>query len=152
MVKRVVLGSTTAVLARHAPCPVAIVPSASLPTGGESIVAGVDGSGRSIAVAQVAARLAEGLGLRLVLAAVGPSAERALAAVADAPGERITAEGSPAEALAALGRSHGAQFLVVGSRGLSPLRAAVLGSTSRALVQLADRAVVVVPDLQIAVG
>jgi nucleotide-binding universal stress UspA family protein len=152
MVERVLLGSTTAALARDAPCPVAIVPSDSQPAGGETVVAGVDGSGRSVAVARVAALLAERLGLRLVLAAVGAAEdalEPAIAAAADiapdAPREAISADGSPAGVLADLGRSHSAQLLVVGSRGLSPLRAAILGSTSSALVQRADRAVVVVP-------
>jgi nucleotide-binding universal stress UspA family protein len=161
LVARMVLGSTTAVLARRAPCPVVVVPSGSSSAAGETVVAGVDGSERSIAVARVAGLLADRLGLRLVLAAVGPAVaedalERALAAAAeiaaDAPREGITADGSPAKVLAALGRSHSARLLVVGSRGLSPLRAAVLGSTSTALVQRADRVVVVVPDLQVAVG
>jgi nucleotide-binding universal stress UspA family protein len=156
MVERVMLGSTTAVLARRAPCPVAIVPAESPPLEGDTIVAGIDGSGRSIHVARVAALLAHRLGLRLVLAAVGPAAgedavepalEAAAEVAADIPREGITADGSPAEVLAALGRSLSAQLLVVGSRGLGPIRAAVLGSTSSALVEHADRAVVVVPDL-----
>jgi nucleotide-binding universal stress UspA family protein len=160
MVERVVLGSTTAALARHAPCPVAILPSGAPPAAGETILVGIDGSERSPVVARVAALFAHRLGLRLVLAAVRPAAgedalEPALAAaadMADTPREAITAEGSPAETLAALGRSHSAQFIVVGSRGLGPLRAAVLGSTSSALVQIADRAMIVVPERQDAVG
>jgi hypothetical protein len=52
----------------------------------------------------VAARLAERLGLRLVLAAVGPDAEEALAAATEiSPWEAITADGSPAEVLGGAG-------------------------------------------------
>jgi nucleotide-binding universal stress UspA family protein len=84
MVERMVLGSTTAVLARDAPCPVAIVAPEHPPTKGQTIVAGVDGSDRSLVVARVAALLAERLGLRLVLAAIGVQiADRAVVVVPD---------------------------------------------------------------------
>jgi nucleotide-binding universal stress UspA family protein len=54
------------------------------------------------------------------------------------------AEGSPSEQLAALAREHDADEIVVGSRGLGTVRAA-LGSVSHALLHETDRVVVVIP-------
>jgi nucleotide-binding universal stress UspA family protein len=54
-------------------------------------------------------------------------------------------EGPAAEALAAEARAHGAREIVVGSRRLGRLRAA-LGSVSLRLLRQADRPVIVVPD------
>ncbi len=156
-----VLGSTTAELARAAPCPVVIVPPELPPATGTTIVAGIDGSRRSVAVARVAARLAQRLGLRLVLVTVGqadqhaalePALSAAADVAADTPREAITVDGVPAEVLAALGRSLSAQCLVIGSRGIGSMRTAVIGSTSSAVVGLADRPVVVVPDPAHAAG
>jgi nucleotide-binding universal stress UspA family protein len=53
-------------------------------------------------------------------------------------------EGEPAEALLRIAQSRGAREIVVGSRGLGRLRA-ILGSVSHALLQQADRPVVIVP-------
>jgi nucleotide-binding universal stress UspA family protein len=53
-------------------------------------------------------------------------------------------DGSPSERLAALARTHDVDEIVVGSRGLGRF-AAPLGSVSHAVLQEADRPVVVVP-------
>ena len=53
-------------------------------------------------------------------------------------------EGEPAEALLRLARQRGAQEIVVGSRGLGRFRS-ILGSVSHALLEHADRPVVIVP-------
>jgi nucleotide-binding universal stress UspA family protein len=58
--------------------------------------------------------------------------------------EPVVLEGPPAEHLAALARDREADEIVVGSRGLGRFNAA-LGSVSHALLQQADRPVVVVP-------
>ena len=58
--------------------------------------------------------------------------------------EPVVLEGSPAERLAQLARERDAAEIVVGSRGLGRFSAA-LGSVSHALLQQADRPVVVVP-------
>lgn len=58
--------------------------------------------------------------------------------------EPVVLEGSPAERLAELARERDAEEIVVGSRGLGRFSAA-LGSVSHALLQQADRPVVVVP-------
>jgi nucleotide-binding universal stress UspA family protein len=53
--------------------------------------------------------------------------------------------GDPAEVLRAGAASHRAELLVVGSRGRSPVRAALLGSTSHSLAGDAPCPVLVVP-------
>jgi nucleotide-binding universal stress UspA family protein len=60
--------------------------------------------------------------------------------------ETVIAEEDPAHALAELGREREARAIVVGTRGESPLRGALVGSTPHKLLQLADRPVLVVPD------
>lgn len=53
-------------------------------------------------------------------------------------------EGEPAEALLRVARNRGAREIVVGSRGRGRFRS-LLGSTSHALLEAADRPVVIVP-------
>jgi nucleotide-binding universal stress UspA family protein len=53
-------------------------------------------------------------------------------------------EGDPAEALLRVARVRGAREIVVGSRGLGRFRA-MFGSVSHALLQHADRPIVIVP-------
>ena len=53
-------------------------------------------------------------------------------------------EGEPAEALSRVARQRGAREIIVGSRGLGRFRS-VLGSVSHALLEHADRPVVIVP-------
>jgi nucleotide-binding universal stress UspA family protein len=135
------------------------------------IVAGVDGSPQSRAVAAVAARLARGLGRRLILAhaAADPSTflfpeaqergrQRARAieqgfallksiasTLPDTVGQTAVVLGSPAEALASFCHQEQAELLVVGSRGRGALSGALLGSVSRALAASAPVPVLVVP-------
>lgn len=59
--------------------------------------------------------------------------------------ERRVAVGVPAEQLAEAADAERAAFLVVGSRGLGPMRAAFLGSVSMQLVGLAPCPVLIVP-------
>ena len=135
-----------------------------------SIICGVDGSHASRSAARVAARLARTLNFRFVLAYVTEDrptfpyrdarlrelqrrraieeGQRLLEGVAaelpgDAPELRVTF-GTPVEALRALCSEESAELLVVGSRGRSPLAAAVLGSVSARLASTAECPVVVV--------
>jgi nucleotide-binding universal stress UspA family protein len=52
-------------------------------------------------------------------------------------------EGSPADAILDVARTHGGDLIVVGSRGRSAVTGAVLGSVSSDLVHRADRPVLV---------
>jgi nucleotide-binding universal stress UspA family protein len=59
--------------------------------------------------------------------------------------EAVILEQAPAHALAELATARDARLIVVGTRGESPLRGALVGSVPHKLLQLADRPVLVVP-------
>ena len=59
--------------------------------------------------------------------------------------EAVIVERAPAHALAELAAERDARVIVVGTRGESPIRGALLGSTPHKLLQLSDRPVLVVP-------
>ena len=136
-----------------------------------SIVCGIDGSQESLAAATVAARLAERLGSRLVLAHVLEAStrfpyghefqaerrwrraggrvtslfERIERRLSEVEADRRVLHGAPARALQVLAAEEEAALLVVGSRGRGALTAAVLGSVSSAVAQASDGPVVIVP-------
>jgi nucleotide-binding universal stress UspA family protein len=64
---------------------------------------------------------------------------------ADADIEAVIVERAPAPGLVELADERDARVIVVGTRGESPLRGALLGSTPHKLLQLSDRPVLVVP-------
>ncbi len=155
---RLVLGSTTAEVIGTAPCPVVVFPSNAVPATGEALVCGLDDSDAALAVTRVAARLAEKLELKLVLVhaleragEVPGAVDAALAAAreqlpVDAV-ELIAQPEKPVELLTKVSGELDAELIVVGSRRLGPVRRALLGSVSTALLQKTDdRPVVVVPD------
>jgi nucleotide-binding universal stress UspA family protein len=53
---------------------------------------------------------------------------------------------APAEALVEIADQRDARVIVVGTRGESPLRGALLGSTPHRLLHISDRPVLVVPE------
>lgn len=59
--------------------------------------------------------------------------------------EAVIVEDSPAKALVDLATERDARVIVVGTRGESPFRGALIGSTPHKLVNLSDRPVLVVP-------
>jgi nucleotide-binding universal stress UspA family protein len=60
--------------------------------------------------------------------------------------EGVIVERAPAHGLVELADEHDARVIVVGTRGESPIRGALLGSTPHKLLQLANRPVLVVPS------
>ncbi|HEV3055761.1 MAG TPA: universal stress protein [Solirubrobacteraceae bacterium] len=60
--------------------------------------------------------------------------------------EAVIVERSPAQGLVELADERDARVIVVGTRGESPIRGALLGSTPHKLLHLADRPVLVVPS------
>ena len=70
---------------------------------------------------------------------------RELAGDYDGELEEVVIEEAPAHALAALAAERDARVIVVGTRGESPIRGALLGAVPHKLLQLADRPVLVVP-------
>jgi nucleotide-binding universal stress UspA family protein len=134
-------------------------------TGAQSIVVGVDwSSGAQLAIDHAARRLAAGGRLIVahvmtplpmvatnVLAEFTPQRHASalelvdrLTGRLDVDTDTVVLDGLPAERLASLARHHDADEIVVGSRRLSRIGAA-LGSVSHALLERADRPVVIVP-------
>jgi nucleotide-binding universal stress UspA family protein len=82
------------------------------------------------------------------LAAMGREAVAQAVSQAEAAGVRTVVEvlsEKPAQALIDAAHRHDARVIVVGTRGESPLRGAVLGSVSHKLLHLSDRPVLCVP-------
>jgi len=168
------LGSVSAAVAGRAHSPVLVVgPSATFGQG--PIVAGVDGSEFSLDAARIAVALDRrlGRGFRLVHAyalrpipgvSVVPEARAELAQVDEQKAEELLVgiakelgipdeetqtvhDGSEPAALVALARDLDAALIVVGSRGLGAVRAALLGSFSTSVLADAPCPVVVVPPV-----
>ena len=133
--------------------------------GARSIVVGVDwSSGAQLAIDHAARRLAAGGRLIIahvmtpqpmvatnVLAEFTPQRHASalelverLAGRVDVDADTVVLDGLPAERLALLARHHDADEIVVGSRRLSRIGAAI-GSVSHALLERTDRPVVIVP-------
>lgn len=169
---RVLAGSVGESLLRGAPCAVAVAPRGYAdrehPTAGRIGVA-YDGTVEANLALGEGLRLADSLGARLRVITVVPemtawdldaSAMSALlnaqrreyrrildgAVVAgrdDASIERVLLNGDPASVLAAQGAE--LDLLVVGSRGYGPVRGALLGAVSAALMRIAPCPVLVTP-------
>jgi nucleotide-binding universal stress UspA family protein len=77
-------------------------------------------------------------------------AQLARAAGLDASARIASRSGSIAEAILAAAEETGAAAIVLGSRGLTGLKSMMLGSVSHAIVQHADRPVLVVPSPAVA--
>ena len=137
----------------------------------EHILLGVDGSEHALHAAQKAAELARTVNskiLRIVIAyepvpsylgepnmqtAISARMkeaetilEKAMEAVGKIPGEVHTEilEGPPAEAILDVANTRKSDLIVMGSRGLGPLRGAMLGSQSQKVVQHAPCPVLIV--------
>ncbi|MEU9836458.1 universal stress protein [Streptosporangium sp. NPDC048047] len=155
------VGSVSAHVAAHAACPVLAVRGTESAAGrAETVVVGVDGSACSLAALRFALGYARGH--RLPIHAIharrdgpgrpGEELERWVAeAVAELPrgtaGVTVTTStvgGPPLPVL--LPGSHRARLLVVGSRGLGPVRSRLLGSVSREVLRRAGCTVAVVKD------
>jgi nucleotide-binding universal stress UspA family protein len=133
------------------------------------ILIATDGSPGSLAAAEEGVRLAKLLGTGVTFVAVAhaplpmlgdPYYQRALsenlgamraalaksipyAAERHVEYETELLEGSPAKAILELARSRDVDLIVVGSRGLGAVKAALLGSVSSEIVHHADRPVLV---------
>jgi nucleotide-binding universal stress UspA family protein len=138
------------------------------------ILIATDGSAGSLAAAEEGVRLAKLLGADVTFVAVAhapvpvlgnPYYQRALSknlgamrnALAkttpyaderDVRYETELLEGSPAKAVLELARSRDVDLIVVGSRGLGAVKAALLGSISSEIVHHADRPVLVAHPIE----
>ena len=59
--------------------------------------------------------------------------------------EAVIVEDAPARALVDLAKERDVRVIVIGTRGESPIRGALIGSTAHRLLYLSDRPVLVVP-------
>jgi nucleotide-binding universal stress UspA family protein len=141
------LGSVSRRLAVTAGCPVLIVPPGAderfLDQAGPDarIVCGFDGSEGARRALAVAERLADRLDAEAVPIFVDP-----VRGWHDAPPIPVRVEvGDPVQALREQAARDGVRMLVLGSRGLGPVRGALLGSVSAALATSAACPVLVVP-------
>ena len=123
----------------------------------ESVLVPVDGSDASAHAAAWAARYAAARGAELILLHLRtraggrrsstrrPAATHARAAIGHATAARtLVSIGDPAEEIVALARRERASLIVMGSRGLSPVRELLLGSVSEKVIRHAHCAVTVV--------
>ncbi len=167
--KRLILGSTSEVVVRYAPCSVLVVREGRPDSFPRKILLSTDGSEEARLAARAAAELAGKTGAELntvhvthapVMAGVyaeqldREAAETArelldeqAALIRDAGAdvaETHTLVGSPAEKILGLAEGIDADLIVVGSRGLSEIKRLVLGSVSESVVRHAHCPVLVV--------
>ena len=151
------VGEMVGKVATAAPCSVLMVPRAAR-VWSRRVLAGVDGTRAGQEVARAAARMAAGAGLPLTVVSVAvhdtagerAAAERVIAAaVAVARSEGAEAEGHvaagrPADTIAQLATTTGADLLVVGRGGPEAHGRLHFGSNAQRVVGLASCAVLVV--------
>ncbi len=133
------------------------------------VVVGYDGSDCAKAALEAALEVAKAYGDKVIVAfgydlsPVGGELHDYVAALKDLATKRLTEAGelavnsgveiesvivegaSPAHALADVADERDARVIVVGSRGESPIKGALIGSTPHKLLQFARRPVLVVP-------
>jgi nucleotide-binding universal stress UspA family protein len=139
---RLVLGNVTAETLRRAPCAVAVAPRgwAGSARSLARIGVGIDGSERDAPAIDFARRLAGQVRPPAAVETIHvASPQRRGAAVA----AELQLEGEVADALAA--HSGALDLLVLGSRGLGPVRSLILGSVAARLVGFAHCPVLVLP-------
>jgi hypothetical protein len=151
-----VLGEMVHTVTGHAPCDVLIVPRAAK-LWSKSIVLATDGSAHSQRASQIAAAIAANSRLPLTVVSVaeqraadpgaaGVHVEQALAAIrtagVDASGRILT--GRPYEAIVRAAQEVDADLVVLGRRGMSPVRRVLVGSTSEQVAGHSNCAVLIV--------
>ncbi|MGW4488973.1 universal stress protein [Amycolatopsis sp. NPDC004368] len=155
------VGSVSAALAAHAPCPVAIVRGTEWDEPGPArpVLAGIDGGPAAAAVAEAAFAEADTLGVPLVAVRAtfdepargedpdaGPALEDHLAAPArrhpSVSVDRVVVAHRPRHEL--LAKSRHAQLVVIGDRGREGFPRLLLGSTAQALLNHAACPVLIV--------
>lgn len=160
--RRGLLGSASSSLARHARCPVAVIPE-DPPTEGP-VVVGVDGSGYSAQAVEIAFEQAADRNTELIAVhtwsefyrylpreALQQEAESLLSEslagycrdYPDLRVRRVVREDRPARAILDLAAETDAQLIVVGSRGRGGFIGLALGAVSQAILHFYERPVII---------
>ncbi|WP_040786401.1 universal stress protein [Nocardia pneumoniae] len=158
---RMILGSVSSALARHAGCPVAVIPETTDHSDG-AVVVGVDGSPRSVHAVEIAFDEAAHRGAELVAvhtwseffryvsrAEMQEEAEELLSQslagygekYPEVPVRRIVVEDRAAEVLLEVGQN--AEMIVVGSHGRGGFAGMTLGSVGQAVLHGANVPVII---------
>ena len=162
--ENLVEGSVTQEVLAHAGCPVLIARGKADPSAPGLLLLAYDDSGHSQRAAGIAGKLARALGaeIRVIsitqpLVAAGhsasdSSASRQLDELVAGLGSEVVTSGSVKESSAGKARAivetaelAGADMIVMGSRGLSRIAGAVIGSVSHEVIQLWRGQVLLVP-------
>ncbi|MGS2811403.1 universal stress protein [Nocardia sp. MW-W600-9] len=159
--RRTLLGSVSTSIARHAHCPVAVIPESVAPSDG-AVVVGVDGSPCSVDAVAIAFDEAARRGVRLVAIHAWSEFYRyearstmqtegeallseSLAGYAEkypeVSVERVVVEDRPARAVLAAGV--GAQLIVVGSHGRGGFAGMTLGSVAQTVLHGAEQPLII---------
>ncbi|MGY1941413.1 universal stress protein [Nocardia gipuzkoensis] len=160
-INRRLLGSVSTALARHAACPVAVIPETSAPSDGP-VAVGVDGSPSSVHAVEIAFDESAFRGVELIAvhtwsdflrfssrADMQEEGEELLSRSLAGYGEkypevrvrRIVVEDRPAERLLQVGEK--AQLIVVGSHGRGGFAGMTLGSVGQAVLHAAEVPVII---------
>ncbi|BDT91556.1 universal stress protein [Nocardia sputorum] len=160
-IHRRLLGSVSTALARHAACPVAVIPETSAPSDGP-VAVGVDGSPSSVHAVEIAFDESAFRGVELIAvhtwsdflrfssrADMQEEGEELLSRSLAGYGEkyqevrvrRIVVEDRPAERLLQVGER--AQLIVVGSHGRGGFAGMTLGSVGQAVLHAAEVPVII---------
>lgn len=160
--RRGLLGSASTSLARHAHCPIAVIPED--PPAEGPVLVGVDGSGCSVRAIEIAFEQAAGRGTDLIAVHTWSEFYRYLSRedlqqeaesllsenlagycrqYPDLRVHRIVREDRPARAILAVAAETDAQLIVIGSRGRGGFVGMTLGSVSQAILHSYERPVII---------
>ena len=153
--KRLMMGSVTALVIGHAPCNVLVLPlNAKLEC--KNVLIATDGSKYSEAAASEALGIAKRCGSTLIVISVASSDEEIasakdnvnkIAEAAEKEGVKTTSvvtKGKPYEAIIETSKQKKADFIVVGSHGRTGLARLLMGSVTERVIGHAEVAVLVV--------
>ena len=153
------LGSVSQECVEHSPCPVVVLRGEAHPSGGP-IVVGLDGSEGATRALDWAIDLAEATDAHIVavnapilgannamMDAASQSLEQWCAPIAErsVPHETLVEPGDARTALEHVADDTDASLLVVGTRGLGPVRGLLLGSVAGYLARYSERPIAIVP-------
>jgi hypothetical protein len=153
--KRLMMGSVTALVIGHAPCKILVLPL-NARVGCKNVLVATDGSKYSDAAASEALGISKRCGSSLIVISVASSDTEMASAkdnvnkVVDAAEKEgikttsVVTKGKPYEAIIETSKQKEADLIVVGSHGRTGLARLLMGSVTERVIGLAEAAVLVV--------